>query len=107
VGEEGIEKLMQLAAKAVALVGIADPAEGYGNVTAAAKVPCRGSFLSVAPGHSFSHCSSPRVRCLIVSLICGRCSIASANSLRALSRLLPAYSDLSILVPSLVHFSTL
>ena len=34
-------------------------------------------------------CCSTRVRCLIVSLIRGRCLTASANSSRALSRLLP------------------
>jgi hypothetical protein len=39
---------------------------------------------------------STRIRCLIVSLIRGRCLTASANSWRALSRLLPAVEDADI-----------
>jgi hypothetical protein len=54
-----------------------------------------------------SHCSSTRVRRLIVTLIRDRCLTAFAKMSFAFSRLFPAYGMRSTLLPSLVHFSTL
>jgi hypothetical protein len=55
---------------------------------------------AAARPQSFGHRSSTHVRCRIVSLMRGRCLIASAKMSRAFSRLLPAWSRRSTFVPS-------